>query len=116
LAGSAPAITTTAAAAERILLELELIQTQMTQNQRILVAAAVGLMFVFVQSNPKTGKSRERYEAYKAETAFAGLEAFNGVNFRGTTRPVLSGGVMTKGGNFANSVAHVFFYVRARGT
>jgi hypothetical protein len=72
VAGSAPVVTTTAAAVERIL-----------------AAAAVGKTFAFVRPNPKTGKSRERCEVYKADTPFAGLEALKCVNFTDTTRPVL---------------------------
>jgi hypothetical protein len=64
MAGSAPAVTTTAAAVEYI-------------------RAAAGKTFTFVQPNLKTGKPRERYEVYKADTTFAGLEAPKGANFPG---------------------------------
>jgi hypothetical protein len=58
VAGSAPAVATTAAA------------------ERILAAAAARHTFVFVQPNPKTRKSRERYEVKKVETTtFTELDA-----------------------------------------
>ena len=44
-----------------------------------------------MQPNLEVGKSRECYEIYKRFMAFAGLEAFRGINFPGTTRPVFRG-------------------------
>ena len=73
-----------------------MVTTREAAVERVLVAAAAGQAFTFVQSNPTTGKTGERYEVYKKETMFAGLEALKGVNFPGTTRTVFSGGVMTK--------------------
>jgi hypothetical protein len=73
--------------------------------KRILAAAATGKTFTFVQPNPKTGKSRKRYEVYVADTTFAGLEALKGANFPGKTRPVFRGGGMILSGDFANDVA-----------
>jgi hypothetical protein len=86
VAGSVPAVTTTAATMERIL-----------------AAAAAGKRFTFVQSNPKKGKSRVCYKAYKEDTAFAGLEALRSINFPGATRPVFRSGVMALSGDFSKS-------------
>jgi hypothetical protein len=61
-------------------------------------ASSLFRAFAFVQSNPKKGKPGERYEGCKVVTTFTGLKALKGINFSGTTRPVFSGGVMTKGG------------------
>lgn len=80
--------------------------------EQIIAAATAGRTFTFVQTNPKRSTqgnwSRKRYDYYKGETTFAGLEALKGVNFPGTTRPVFNKGVMTKGGDFANDVAAGF--------
>ena len=53
VASSAPAVKTAAAAMELIL-----------------AAATAGKLFTFMQQNPKTEKSSERYEVYKKETMF----------------------------------------------
>jgi hypothetical protein len=62
VASSAPSVTTAAAA-----------------MKLILAAAAAGKAFTFVQQNPKTGKSGERYEVYKKEAMFEGLKALQRV-------------------------------------
>jgi hypothetical protein len=74
-----------------------------------LAAAAAGQTLTVVQPNPKTGKSRERYEIYKVKTALAGLEALKGANFPGTTRPVFRGGATALSGDFAHDVARGFY-------
>ena len=63
-----------------------------------------GKAFVFVQPNPKRGKSAERYAVYSAETTCAGLAALRGRHFAGTRRPVLSGEVTARSGDFVNDV------------
>jgi hypothetical protein len=76
---------------------------------RIPEAAAGGEAFTFVQSNPKKGKSGERYDVCKVVPALlSGLKALQGINFPGTTRPVLSGGVTSKSVDFAHDVARGF--------
>jgi hypothetical protein len=71
--------------------------------ERILAAAAAGKTFTLARSNPKTGKSRERYGAYKEHAAFPGLGALRGVNFPGAARPVFRSGAMALSGDFSNS-------------
>ena len=63
-----------------------------------------GKTFVFIQPNPKRGKSAERYAVYSAETTFAGLAALRGQCFAGTSRPVLVGDVTARSGDFVNDV------------
>jgi hypothetical protein len=70
LAGSAPGVTTKEVAVARIL-----------------EAAAGGQAFTFVQSNPKKGKSGERYEVYKVVTTLIGLKTLQGINQQNGWRP-----------------------------
>ena len=63
-----------------------------------------GKTFVFIQPNPKRGKSAQRYAVYSAETTFAGLAALRGQHFAGTSRPVLVGEVTARSGDFVNDV------------
>jgi len=74
---------------------------------RIAAAAAAGQTFQFEQVNPKGRGSKAylRYEVYKKETTFAGLELLRTMNFPGTIMPVFCGGVTTKFGDFACDVA-----------
>ena len=69
----------------------------------IQAAATAGKTFTFEQVNPKQvgSKSHRRYEHYKGETTFAGLEAFPG-----TRTPVLHLSAMAKRGDFVSDVAH----------
>ena len=63
-----------------------------------------GKTFVFIQPNPKRGKSAQRYAVYSAATTFAGLAALRGQHFAGTSRPVFYGEVTARSGDFVNDV------------
>ena len=73
----------------------------------IQAAAAAGKTFTFDTTNPKTPgtKSHRRYEHYKNETTFAGLDALKTLTFPGTSHPVMHLGAMAKRGDFVNDVA-----------
>jgi len=73
----------------------------------IQAAATAGKTFSFEQKNPKTvgSQSYRRYELYKYETTFAGLDALTTSTFPGTRKPVLHLGATAKSGDFANDVA-----------
>jgi hypothetical protein len=71
VASSAPGVTTKEVAVARILE----------------AAAGGGQAFTFVQSNPKKGKSGERYEVYKVVTKLTGLSALQGINQQNGWRP-----------------------------
>ena len=73
----------------------------------IQAAATAGKTFSFEQKNPKTvgSQSYRRYELYKHETTFAGLDALTTSTFPGTRKPVLHLGATAKSGDFANDVA-----------
>jgi hypothetical protein len=73
----------------------------------IQAAAAAGKTFTFDTTNPKIPgtKSHRRYEHYKNETTFAGLDALKTLTFPGTSHPVMHLGAMAKRGDFVNDVA-----------
>jgi hypothetical protein len=56
----------------------------------IAAAGAAGQTFRFEQANPKKSRSKSyaRYEVYKKETTFAGLEGLRTLTFPGTKQEV----------------------------